>query len=207
MPDPTLPLPTEPIPSHGQHGEPVDPFEDATFAGYEPPRPPMPPMPPAPPAPTPPSPPPPPPAPPAKAAKRPARPVPAPSPGKSPVPTPAPPQPIVARFGEISVSSTTIYTPTGEMPLRRSQWIATEQWQPHTKIPAWAIVMCVLTFFCIPLLNFLFLLAKETYYTGTASISVSSAGRHYVAQMPVRNKREMAGIQSQVNYVRSLAAL
>jgi hypothetical protein len=186
MPDPTLPLPTEPIP-HGQHpvGPPVDPYEDATFAAYEPPR-----------APTPPAPPP----------APPLHPVPAPAPAP-PVVTPAPPPPIISRIGEISVSATTVYTPTGEMPLRRSQWIVTEQWQAHTKIPTWAIVMCVFTFFCIPFLNFLFLLAKETYYTGAAMVSVANAGRHYVARVPVAGKNQLAALQSQVNYVRSLAAL
>jgi len=185
MPDPTLPLPTEPIQPPGQHPVPpaVDPFEDATFAAYEPPRPPAPPAP----------------APPLALA-------PAPSPGP-PVVTPAPPPPIVSRIGEISVSTTTIYTPTGDMPLKHSQWVVTEQWQAHTKVPTWAIVMCVFTFFCIPFLNFLFLLAKETYYTGQAVVSVSSGGRHYVARIAVKNQNQVANLQSQVNYVRSLAAL
>lgn len=181
MPDPTLPLPTEPIPPA------VDPFEDATFAAYEPPQRRPEPGPAAlPPAPV-------------------ATPVPA--PGPPPVPTPGPPSPIIARIADISVSSTTIYTPTGEMPLRRSQWIVTEQWQAHTKIPTWAVVMCVFTFFCIPFLNFLFLLAKQTYHTGFATISVTSNGRHYVTRVSVANQNQLVQLQNQVNYVRSLAAL
>jgi hypothetical protein len=186
MPEPTLPLPTEPIQPHGQHSVPpaVDPFEDATFAAYEPPAPPAPAaLPPAP------------------------RATPAPAPGPPPLPAPAPPPPIVARIADISVSSRTIYTPTGEMPLKRSQWIVTEQWQAHTRIPAWAIVMCVLTFFCMPFLNFLFLLAKQTYHTGFATVSVTSAGRHYVTRVSVKHQNQVAQLQSQVNYVRSLAAL
>jgi hypothetical protein len=120
---------------------------------------------------------------------------------------PAPPLPIVARIGEISVSSTTVYTPTGEMPLRRSQWMLTDQWQAHSKIPTWAIALTVLTFFCIPIVNFLFLLARETYYTGVVAVSVSSAGHHYVARIPVTDQAQVANLQNQVNYVRSLAAL
>jgi hypothetical protein len=188
MPDPTLPLPTEPIHPAGQHPVPpaVDPFEDATFAAYEPPQPrPTPTA--LPPAPLPPT--------------------PAPAPGPPPVPTPAPPSPIIARIADISVSSTTIYTPNGEMPLKRSQWIVTEQWQAHTRIPTWAIIMCVFTFFCLPFLNFLFLLAKQTYYTGYATISVASSGRHYVTRAAVNNQNQVAQVQSQVNYIRSLAAL
>ncbi|MCP2325016.1 hypothetical protein HDA40_003523 [Hamadaea flava] len=125
----------------------------------------------------------------------------------APPAVPAPPLPIVARVGEISVSSTTIYTPTGEMPLRGSQWVVTDQWQAHSKIPVWAIVLCILTFFCIPIFNFLFLLAKETYYTGMVVVSVTSAGRHYVARIPVNSQVQVANLQSQVNYIRSLAAL
>ncbi|NUR73951.1 MAG: hypothetical protein HOU81_24315 [Hamadaea sp.] len=121
--------------------------------------------------------------------------------------TPGPPPPVVARVGEISVSSTTVYTPTGEMPLRGSQWIVTDQWQAHSKIPVWAIVLCIVTFFCIPIFNFLFLLAKETYYTGMVVVSVTSAGRHYVARIPVNSQVQVANLQSQVNYIRSLAAL
>lgn len=198
MPEPTLPLPTEPIQPAGQHPvpPPVDPFEDATFAAYEPPQPRPAPGPPAlPPAPVPPP-------PVATAPPVPALPVPAP-----PVPTPGPPSPIVARIADISVSSTTVYTPTGEMPLKRSQWIVTEQWQAHTRIPTWAVLMCVFTFFCFPFLNFLFLLAKQTYHTGHATVSVASAGRHYVTRVAVKNQNDVAQLQSQVNYVRSLAAL
>jgi hypothetical protein len=124
-----------------------------------------------------------------------------------PAALPAPPTPIVARVGEISVSSTTVYTPTGEMPLRGSQWILTDQWQAHSKIPTWAIILTIVTFFCIPIFNFLFLLAKETYYSGMVAVSVSSSGRHYVARIPVNSQAQVATLQSQVNYIRSLAAL
>jgi len=141
---------------------------------------------------------------PAYAPAEPAPPVAAPAPLSA---APAPPAPIVARVGEISVSSTTVYTPTGEMPLRGSQWILTDQWQAHSKIPVWAIVLCIVTFFCIPIFNFLFLLAKETYYTGMVAVSVTSAGRHYVARIPVNSQATVANLQSQVNYIRSLAAL
>ncbi|NUT07332.1 MAG: hypothetical protein HOV76_28050 [Hamadaea sp.] len=138
----------------------------------------------------------------------PAAPAPASAPVEAALPVaPAPPLPIVARVGEISVSSTTIYTPTGEMPLRGSQWVVTDQWQAHSKIPTWAILLCILTFFCIPVFNFLFLLAKETYYTGMVVVSVTSAGRHYVARIPVNSQVQVATLQSQVNYIRSLAAL
>ncbi|WP_034592147.1 hypothetical protein [Hamadaea tsunoensis] len=204
MPEPTLPLPTEPIPpSHGEpHGHlpPQDPYADTmpayAIGPYAPPpaAPVAPVQPPAPPV-----------QPPAPAAPPPARPsnaiVPA------PVPAPGTPPPIVARIGEIAVSSTTIYTPAGEMPLRRSQWLVTDQRQAHTKIPTWAIVLTILTFFCMPLLNFLFLLARETYYTGQSVVSVTSGGRHYVAYIPVANQAQAASLNSQINYVRSLAAL
>ncbi|NUT33831.1 MAG: hypothetical protein HOV79_12245 [Hamadaea sp.] len=219
MPDPTLPLPTEPIEPHGrrpvEHATPVDPYADAPLpsVGYLPAYPPEPPAPPVSPAyyaPEPMSPHPVSPHPVSPQPVSPSAPPPAiaapPVPAALPV-TPAPPAPIVSRIGEISVSSTTIYTPTGELPLRGSQWVLSDQWQAHSKIPAWAIVMTILTFFCIPIFNFLFLLAKETYYTGVVAVSVSGSGRHYVARIPVANQAQVANLQSQVNYVRSLATL
>ena len=122
------------------------------------------------------------------------------------VPTPGPPPPIVCRIQEIAVSPAMVYTPTAEMPLRGSHWMMTEQWQVHTKIPTWAILMCIFTICFFPF-NFFFLLAKDTYYTGFALVTVSNHGRQYAARIPVSNQAQVANLQNQVNYVRSLAAL
>jgi hypothetical protein len=111
------------------------------------------------------------------------------------------------QLGEVSVSSTTIYTPAGEIPLKGSQWTLSDQWQAQHKIPAWAIVCAILLFFFLCFFSLFFLLAKETRYTGTIQITITNGPRQYVARIPVTDQRIAQHVNSQVNYVRSLASL
>jgi hypothetical protein len=216
--DPTLPLPTEPLAAFGARASAPMPEHAPTPAPaglYSPPAPA--PNPYRPPAPTP--------------SPNPYRlPAPAPSPGSAATPAahhapptahPAPParpgalpvpyaaqaQPILVQLGEVAVSSTTIYTPAGEIPLRGSQWTVTDQWHAQHKIPTWAIVCAVLLFFFLCFLSLFFLLAKETRYTGTVQVMITNGQRQYVARIPVSDQRVVQHIHAQVNYVRSLAAL
>lgn len=118
-----------------------------------------------------------------------------------------PSAPVVAQIGELSVTSSTIYTPAGEIPLRGSTWQVSEQWITEQKIPKWAIALAIVGFCLVTFLSLLFLLAKETVYRGTAQVTVSNGPQQYVARIPVRDQAELAQIHQQVNYVRSLAAL
>jgi hypothetical protein len=72
-------------------------------------------------------------------------------------------------------------------------------------IPAWAIVMCILTIW-ICLLGLLFLLAKEQRTSGYVQVSVQANGFYYATQVPVNGPGVMGEIEGRVNYVRSLAA-
>jgi hypothetical protein len=115
--------------------------------------------------------------------------------------------PTIAQIGEIQVTSTTIITPAGVFPLKGSEWTVQDQWLAEQKIPSWAIVMAILLFFCVGPLSLLFLLAKETAYSGVILVTVRSHPYHYVSRVPVNNQQYVQHVYQQVNYVRSLAAL
>ncbi|GIF93475.1 hypothetical protein Cch02nite_69190 [Catellatospora chokoriensis] len=117
------------------------------------------------------------------------------------------PGPVLVQLGEVSVSSTTIHTPSGEIPLRGSQWAVSDQWHSQQRIPTWAVVCAVLGFFLLCFLSLLFLLAKETRYSGTVQVIITNGPRQYVVRIPVTDQRVVAHIHAQVNYARSLAAL
>jgi hypothetical protein len=115
--------------------------------------------------------------------------------------------PVVVQIGELAVTSTTVRTPAGEIPLRGSTWMVSDQWLTEQKIPKWAIVMAILGFCLVTFLSLFFLLAKETVYRGTAQVTVTNGPLQYVARIPVRSQADVHQIHQQVNYVRSLAAL
>jgi hypothetical protein len=112
----------------------------------------------------------------------------------------------VARIGEITVTSSTVHTPTGDLPLAGSTWQVSDYWQHEQRTPVWAIVTAVLGFFVLTVFSLLFLLLKETRHHGTVQVIVTSGQRQYVARIPVRTQDEVQRINQQVNYVRSLAA-
>jgi hypothetical protein len=111
------------------------------------------------------------------------------------------------QLGEVKVSSTTIHTPAGDIPLRGSQWAVTDQWRAESKIPVWAAVCAVVFFFVLCFLSLLFLLARQTTYTGTVQITITNRNQQYVVRIPVTDQRIVQHVNTQVNYVRSLAAL
>jgi hypothetical protein len=123
-------------------------------------------------------------------------------------PSPPPgPQPVIAQIGEITVTSQTVRTPVGDLPLAGSSWHVTDYWQVEQKTPTWAIVLSIVGFFCLTVFSLLFLLVKETVYRGTVQVTVSNGPWQYVARIPVTDQAQVHYINHQVNYVRSLAAL
>jgi hypothetical protein len=117
------------------------------------------------------------------------------------------PEPVVLNIGEIQVTSTTIRTPIGELPLRGSQWHVTDAWTTEQKIPTWAIVLAVVGFFCLTFFSLLFLLAKETVHRAMVNVQVTSGGVQYVARIPANDPAQVQHIYQQINYVRSLAGM
>jgi len=115
--------------------------------------------------------------------------------------------PVVAQIGEIAVTSSTVHTPAGDIPLRGSTWHVTDQWLTEQKIPTWAVIMAIVGFCVLTVFSLLFLLVKETVYRGVVQVTVSNGQQQYVARVPVANQPQAQYLYQQVNYVRSLAAL
>jgi hypothetical protein len=119
----------------------------------------------------------------------------------------ATPGPVIAMIGEIAVTSTTVRTPAGDIPLAGSTWQVSDYWHSEQKTPTWAIVAAVLGFCVVTVLSLLFLLVKETVHRGTVQVTVTNGSRQYVARIPVGTQAQVDYIHQQVNYARSLAAL
>ena len=121
---------------------------------------------------------------------------------------PAPdPGPVIVQIAEISVTSTTVFTPTGDIPLAGSQWQVNDYWFSQQRIPRWAVVLAIVGFCVLTIFSLLFLLVKETVMQGTVQVTVTNGTRQYVARIPVTDQAAVTGINQQVNYVRTLAAL
>jgi len=128
--------------------------------------------------------------------------------GYLPVPAaPADPGPVIVQIAEISVTSTTVLTPTGNLPLAGSQWQVNDYWFSQQRIPKWAIVLAIVGFCVLTVFSLLFLLIKETVMQGTVQVTVTNGSLQYVARIPVTDQATVTGINQQVNYVRTLAAL
>jgi hypothetical protein len=116
-------------------------------------------------------------------------------------------EPVILNIGEIQVTSSTVRTPVGELPLRGSQWHISDAWTTEQKIPTWAIVLAVVGFFCLTFFSLLFLLAKETVHRAVVNVHVMGGGVQYVARIPANDPAQVQHIYQQVNYVRSLAGM
>ncbi|GAA2807365.1 hypothetical protein [Saccharopolyspora taberi] len=112
-------------------------------------------------------------------------------------------QPLVT-IGDISVTSTTVFTPSGQAPVKEVHWTFTDMSRTTTAIPTWAIVLAVV-FFLFCFLGLLFLLAKEERTYGYAQVTVQGRNLLHVVQIPVANPMMVADLNSRVNYARSLS--
>lgn len=108
-------------------------------------------------------------------------------------------------IGDISVTSATVYTPSGSRPLSDLQWTFTDMSQTSQAIPTWAIV-CAVVFFLLCFLGLLFLLAKEDKTAGTVQVTVHGQGFVHTTTIPVSSIAQVADINARVNYARTLAA-
>ena len=117
------------------------------------------------------------------------------------------PGPVIVQIAEISVTSTTILTPTGNLPLAGSHWQVNDYWFSQQRIPRWAIVAAIAGFCVLTVFSLLFLLVKESVAQGTVQVTVTNGTRQYVARIPVSDQNAVTAINQQVNYVRTLAAL
>jgi hypothetical protein len=114
---------------------------------------------------------------------------------------------VIVQVGEIGVTSSTVHTPAGDIPLKGSTWQVSDYWHHEQRIPQWAIVAAILGFCVLTVFSLLFLLVKETISHGTVQVTVTNGTRQYVARIPVTDQNQVTYFNQQVNYIRSLAAL
>ncbi|MCU7722989.1 hypothetical protein ODJ79_04615 [Actinoplanes sp. KI2] len=127
--------------------------------------------------------------------------------GNPPVQAAPDPGPVIVQIAEISVTSTTVLTPTGNLPLAGSHWQVNDYWFSQQRIPRWAIIVAIAGFCVLTVFSLLFLLVKETVMQGTVQVTVTNGSLQYVARIPVTDQATVTSINQQVNYVRTLAAL
>lgn len=117
---------------------------------------------------------------------------------------PGPPvgvEPYVASVADIGVTQHWVVTPRGTAPLAGSEWWLTDRGAWTQQIPVWAIVLAIVLF---PL-GLLFLLVKETKWSGWLEVTVRSGALVYVAALPVPSF-EAANAHATVDRIRALAA-
>lgn len=112
---------------------------------------------------------------------------------------------ILVTIGDISVTATTVYTPSGARPLGELSWTFTDMSVTSQAIPTWAIV-CAIVFFVFCFLGLLFLLAKEDKTQGSVQVTVHGPGFVHTSTIPVSSIAQVADINARVNYVRTLIA-
>ena len=105
----------------------------------------------------------------------------------------------------MTITQNTVILPQGRFPLRGSTWTVQDSTNVTQSIPAYAIVLAIrLAVFC--LLGLLFLLIKETRYSGFISVTVVGEGFYHSVQLPPGP--QMAGwVAHQVGQARALAAM
>jgi hypothetical protein len=114
-------------------------------------------------------------------------------------------EPILVTIGDISVTATTVYTPSGSRPLGELSWTFTDMSVTSQAIPTWAIV-CAIVFFVFCFLGLLFLLAKEDKTQGSVQVTAHGPGFVHTSTIPVSSIAQVADINARVNYVRTLTA-
>jgi hypothetical protein len=111
---------------------------------------------------------------------------------------------VIARFGAIEVTDSTVRTPTGAFPLRGSVWRCFDYWRTTRVTPGWAVALAVVGFFVVPFVSLLFLLVKENRTSGVLQVAVWDGYRQHVVDLPVASHAQARAIEHQVGYVRTL---
>jgi hypothetical protein len=112
---------------------------------------------------------------------------------------------IVGQLGEIQVTTAMVRTPSGQFPLRGSSWRVSDATHIEQKIPTWAFVLAFVLALCSAGLSFLFLIIRETRYTGAIEVWVGHGRLTYTARIPVSSVGAIQAVYNQVNYFQSLA--
>jgi hypothetical protein len=114
-------------------------------------------------------------------------------------------EPVLVTIGDISVTESRVFTPSGTRPLGEVSWTVTDGSVTTTSIPVWAIVCAIIGFFLF-LIGLLFLLVKETTTRGTMQITVFGPGFVHTTNIQVTSQAQVTDINARVNHARMLAA-
>ena len=114
-------------------------------------------------------------------------------------------EPVLVTIGDISVTASRVFTPSGTRPLGEVSWTVTDGSVTTTSIPVWAIVCAIIGFFLF-LLGLLFLLVKETTTKGAMQVTVLCPGFVHTTSIPVTSQAQVTDINARVNHARLLAA-
>jgi hypothetical protein len=114
-------------------------------------------------------------------------------------------EPVLVTIGDISVTQSRVFTPSGTRPLGEVSWTVTDGSVTTTRIPVWAIV-CAIIGFVLFLIGLLFLLVKETTTRGTVQVTVFGPGFMHTTNIPVTSQAQVTDINARVNHARMLAA-
>jgi len=126
-----------------------------------------------------------------------------PNPGAGLVPQPG--EPVLVTIGDISVTQSQVFTPSGVRPLTEVSWTVTDMSTTTEAIPTWAIV-CAIVGALLCLIGLLFLLVKEKRTQGSMQVTVHGPGFVHTSQVPVTSPEQIADINARVNHARMLAA-
>jgi len=118
-----------------------------------------------------------------------------------------PPELILIILGEITVTSESVITPNGNIPLGQAQWLFDDASTVQTKMPAYAIVLAVVLSLLICILSMLFLLIKETTVSGYVNVIVQGGGVFFKTQIPVSNKHTIGTIKARFDQAQRLSIM
>lgn len=110
-------------------------------------------------------------------------------------------EPYVVSLGDIGVTPHWVVTPRGTAPLAGSEWWVVDRGAWSQRIPVWAIILAVVFF---PL-GLLFLLCKESTWSGWVEVTVRAGALVHVTALPVPSF-EAQNAAAIVDRIRALAA-
>lgn len=111
----------------------------------------------------------------------------------------------VTQVGDIAISPTSVFVPSGRYPLRGSVWTVQDLTRPQESISTTGIVLAVIfVWFCF--LGLLFLLMKETKMVGHVQVTVQGPGFYHATLVPSGGPHTLPSVMQVVNYARANAA-
>src|SRR5258708_17947466 len=114
-----------------------------------------------------------------------------------------PDEPVLVTIGDISVTATRVFTPSGSVPVSEVSWNLTDMSQTTEAIPTWAIV-CAIVFFVFCLLGLLFLLVTATPTQGSVQVTATGKGFVHTTQIPLVSPAQLAQHTSRPHQARRL---